>query len=130
MASSKTPIRLIYCVDGTYCTPDGTNRQSHDNISNVYRVFASIKRERCLDENSNEEFIQDKYYEPGVGSADDLSLVDKAKAGKHILKVFLAIPSVFPKTLVLHQAILTPRFTRLPPCSDNFTSNKAMLTAR
>lgn len=130
MASSKIRTRLIYCVDGTYCTPDGTNRQSHDNISNVYRVFASIKRGPCFDEESKEEFYQDKYYEEGVGSADDLSLFDKAKAGKHILKVFLAIPSVFPKTLVLDQAILTPHSTRLLPCPDTFTSNKAMLTAR
>ena len=107
MASSRIPIRLIYCVDGTYCTPDGTNRQSHDNISNVYRVFASIKRGPCFDEYSKHEFYQDKYYEEGVGSADDLSLFDKAKAGKYILKALLAISSVLPKTLVLHQAINT-----------------------
>ena len=130
MASSRTPTRLIYCVDGTYCTPDGTNRQSHDNISNVYRVFASIKRGPCFDEDSKEEFIQDKFYEEGVGSADDLSLFDKAKAGKYSWKVSLLIPPVIFKTLLLRQAILTPRFTRLPPRSDNFTSNKAMLISR
>ena len=111
MASSEIPTRLIYCVDGTYCNPDGTNRQIHDNISNIYRVYASIRRGRCFDEISKEEFIQDKHYEEGVGSADDLSLFDKAKAGKYLLKVSPSISSVFLKTLVLHRAILTLRCT-------------------
>ncbi|KAL8664470.1 MAG: hypothetical protein Q9202_003020 [Teloschistes flavicans] len=81
MASSKIPTRLIYCVDGTYCTPDGTDRQGHGNTSNVYRIYASIKRGRCFDKHTNTEFNQEKFYEPGVGSADDLNFFDKVKAG-------------------------------------------------
>ena len=99
MASSEIPTRLIFCVDGTYCNPDGASRQSHDNISNVYRVFASIKRGRCFDEDLKQEFIQDKFYEEGVGSADDLSLFDKAKAGKYILKMSFSIRSMFARFL-------------------------------
>lgn len=81
MASSGIPTRLIYCVDGTYCTPDGTDRRGHGNISNVYRIYASIKKGRCFDENTNKEFNQEKFYEHGIGSADDLNFFDKAKAG-------------------------------------------------
>lgn len=81
MASSRIPTRLIYCVDGTYCTPDGTDRRGHGNISNIYRIFASVKKGRCFDEVIKKEFSQEKIYEEGVGSADDLNFFDKAKAG-------------------------------------------------
>jgi len=81
MAYPKIPTRLIYCVDGTYCTPDGTNHRGHGNISNVYRIYASIKKGRCCDENTKQEFNQEKFYEQGIGSADDLKFFDKAKAG-------------------------------------------------
>lgn len=81
MASSKIPTRLIYCVDGTYYMPDGTDRRGHGNISNVYRIYASIKKGRCFDEEIKKEFNQEKFYESGIGSADDLKFFDKAKAG-------------------------------------------------
>ena len=81
MASSSIPTRLIYCVDGTYCNPDGNERPSHGNISNVYRIYASIKRGLCFDGGANKMFNQEKIYEPGIGSADDLSLLEKVKAG-------------------------------------------------
>lgn len=92
MASSKIPTRLICCVDGTYCTPDGTSRRGHGNISNVYRIYASVKNGLCFDEHTNQEFIQEKYYEEGIGSADDLNFFDKLKAGargkgyKHMIR--------------------------------------------
>ncbi|KAL8775566.1 MAG: hypothetical protein Q9209_000062 [Squamulea sp. 1 TL-2023] len=80
MASSRLPTRLIYCVDGTYCTPDGTHPQGRGNISNVYRIYASVKKGYCVN-NDKKEFNQEKVYEPGLGSADDLNLLEKAKAG-------------------------------------------------
>lgn len=129
MASSAIPTRLIYCVDGTYCKPDGTNSQGNGNISNTCRVFASIKRGPCFDEDTGEEFYQEKYYEPGIGSADDLSLFDKAIAGEYILKASFSTSCMFLKDYILHQIILTQRLTQLSPCSDGFTSYKAMLTA-
>ncbi|KAL9032121.1 MAG: hypothetical protein Q9180_006687 [Flavoplaca navasiana] len=80
MTSSSIPTRLIYCVDGTYCTPDGNHPRSQGNISNVYRIFASVQWGYCVDDN-NQEFNQEKEYEPGIGSAEDLSKLEKAKAG-------------------------------------------------
>ncbi|KAL8724974.1 MAG: hypothetical protein Q9166_007648 [cf. Caloplaca sp. 2 TL-2023] len=74
MASS--PTRLIICVDGTYCTPDGTKPPGNGNVSNVYRIYASVKSGPCFD-----GFKQEKEYEPGIGSADDINFFDKAKAG-------------------------------------------------
>lgn len=79
MASPRIPTRLVYCVDGTYCTPDGTHPRRQGNITNVYRFYTSVKRGRCID--NDKEFIQEKEYEPGVGSADDLGFSAKAKAG-------------------------------------------------
>lgn len=81
MSPSKIPTRLICCVDGTYCTPDGTHPRGRGNISNVYRIFASIKKGYCRDEVNGKEFNQEKIYEQGIGSADDLNLYQKAKAG-------------------------------------------------
>ena len=81
MASSKPPTRLICCVDGTYCTPDGPRGLGQGNISNVYRICASVKVGRCLDEISQKEFIQEKIYEDGIGSADNIGRFEKVKAG-------------------------------------------------
>ena len=81
MASSRIPTRLVYCVDGTYCTPDGTDRGGHGNITNVYRIYASVKKEQCFDESTKTWFNQDKKYEPGIGSADEINFWEKAKAG-------------------------------------------------
>ncbi|KAL8783816.1 MAG: hypothetical protein Q9213_004362 [Squamulea squamosa] len=80
MASSGLPTRLIYCVDGTYCTPDGTHPRGRGNISNVYRIYASVKKGYCVNDDKK-EFNQEKVYEPGLGSADNLNLLEKAKAG-------------------------------------------------
>ena len=72
MSTSDIPRRLVCCVDGTYCTPDGPN---------VYRIFVSVKEGRCFDEVTQQEFIQEKIYEEGLGSADDMSSWDRAIAG-------------------------------------------------
>ena len=81
MASSKPPTRLICCVDGTYFTPDGSDGKGHGNITNVYRIYASIKTGKCFDKITQKEYIQEKIYEPGIGSANELSQYDKTRAG-------------------------------------------------
>ena len=81
MASSNSPIRLICCVDGTYFTPDGADGKGHGNITNVYRINASVKNGRCFDKITQKEYIQRRIYEPGIGSADELNRYDKTKAG-------------------------------------------------
>ena len=72
--------RLICCVDGTYCTPDGPNGKSHGNISNVYRICASVKAGICYDEVNQREVVQEKIYEEGVG-CEEPSSFEKLKAG-------------------------------------------------
>ncbi|KAL9580058.1 MAG: hypothetical protein Q9203_006458, partial [Teloschistes exilis] len=70
----------------------GTSRRGHGNISNVYRIYASVKKGLCFDEHTHQEFIQEKYYEEGIGSADDLNFFDKLNAGargkgyKHMIR--------------------------------------------
>lgn len=81
MAFSKPPTRLICCVDGTYFTPDGSDGKGHGNITNVYRIYASVKTGKCFDEITQKEYIQEKIYEQGIGSADELKWYDKTKAG-------------------------------------------------
>lgn len=81
MASSKPPTRLICCVDGTYFTPDGSDGKGHGNITNVYRIYASVKTGKCFDKITGKEYFQRKIYEQGIGSTDDLNLYDKTRAG-------------------------------------------------
>ncbi len=81
MANSSLPTRLICCVDGTWCGPDGPNGKGYGNITNVYRIFVSIKEGRCLDPVTQEEYLQEKFYEEGIGFADEMSTLDKAMAG-------------------------------------------------
>ena len=81
MAFSKPPTRLVCCVDGTYFTPDGSDGKGHGNITNVYRIYASIKTGKCFDQIAQKDYIQEKIYESGVGSADDIKWYDKTKAG-------------------------------------------------
>ena len=68
--------RLIICIDGTYCTPDGPHGKGNGNISNVYRICASVKTGRCPD-----GFFQDRHYEQGIGSADKVGSFQRLKAG-------------------------------------------------
>lgn len=81
MTFSKPPTRLICCVDGTWCTPDGSDGKGCCNITNVYRIYASVKTGKCFDAITQKEYIQDRIYEPGIGSADELKWYDKTKAG-------------------------------------------------
>lgn len=78
MTAASLPTRWIACVDGTWCTPDGAYGLSHSmewrlkgvvlmlylkgnrhsNISNVYRICASIKGGEYVDESSGFTFVQ------------------------------------------------------------------------
>lgn len=78
MTAASLPTRWIACVDGTWCTPDGAYGVSrfpdwtfkgvvltlylkgnrHNNISNTYRICASIKVGECVDESSGFRFDQ------------------------------------------------------------------------
>ncbi|KAI4261684.1 MAG: hypothetical protein L6R42_003116, partial [Xanthoria sp. 1 TBL-2021] len=51
-----------------------------DATSNVYRMYASVKKGHCVDDDKK-EFNQEKVYEHGIGSADNLNFLEKAKAG-------------------------------------------------
>lgn len=49
--ANKPPTRLIICVDGTWCDPDGPalSDKGKRNITNVYRFCASIQRgDQCF----------------------------------------------------------------------------------
>ena len=81
MSTSDLPRRLICCVDGTYCTPDGPKGVGYGNITNTYRIFASVKEGRCYDDVTQQYYIQEKIYEEGIGSADDMRAWEKAIAG-------------------------------------------------
>lgn len=78
MTAASLPTRWIACVDGTWCTPDGAygmplssdksfkgialtlylKGSRHDNISNIYRICASIKVGECVDQSSGFKFDQ------------------------------------------------------------------------
>lgn len=81
MASTNLPVRLVICVDGTYCTADGPEGRGYGNISNVYRICASVKTGKCVDEVTQQELVQEKRYENGIGSADNIGSLERLKAG-------------------------------------------------
>ena len=80
LASSKPITRLICCVDGTYCNPDGTDGKGYGNVTNVFRIFVSVKTGDCYDETTQKNVVQRKMYVPGI-SAEELNPLKKAKAG-------------------------------------------------
>ena len=75
------PTRLIVCVDGTWCQPDGSWGSNQGNITNIYRICASIKVGKCLDPKSNITYIQQKKYYNGIGSETDISLISRLEKG-------------------------------------------------
>ncbi|KAL9624231.1 MAG: hypothetical protein Q9160_001478 [Pyrenula sp. 1 TL-2023] len=81
MSQNVVPRRLVICVDGTYCTPDGTHGKGDGNISNIYRICASVKRGICRDFITGQQIFQEKHYEAGIGSADEIGSWDRLKAG-------------------------------------------------
>lgn len=81
MTSSPLPTRWIACVDGTWCSPDGAYGNRHDNISNIYRICASIKVGHCLDDLSGITFNQQKKYYNGLGSEKDVAWLKRLETG-------------------------------------------------
>ena len=81
MASSRIPTRLVYCVDGTFCNPDGITGRGHGSIGNVYQIHASVKKGHYFDKDTKKMSNREQIYEPGVGSAVDSNFYEKAKAG-------------------------------------------------
>ncbi|KAL8723618.1 MAG: hypothetical protein Q9181_007246 [Wetmoreana brouardii] len=79
------PTRWIACVDGTWCSPDGAHAamigNRHDNISNIYRICASIKEGECVDELSDLRFDQQKRYYEGLGSEKNISWLKRLETG-------------------------------------------------
>lgn len=81
MEPGSLPIRLVICIDGTYCTADGPDGKGHGNISNVYRICASVKQGQSFDEVKRQVIFQKTQYEEGIGSADEVGSWDRFKAG-------------------------------------------------
>ena len=81
MESRRFPTRLIICIDGTWCTADGTQGKGFGNTSNTYRVCACVKKGECFDPVAKRTIIQDKRYYEGVGSADDPTSLKRLWAG-------------------------------------------------
>ena len=67
MTFTNLSIRLVICIDGTYCTVDGSDDKGHGNINNVYRIFINVKTGECDD-----GFNEKKYYEKGIDIVDEV----------------------------------------------------------
>jgi uncharacterized protein (DUF2235 family) len=80
MDTESLPIRLIICVDDTWCTPDGPHGRHHENTSNVYRIYSSAKVGDCIDA-TGRRFFQKKRYFPGIGSKENLALFSRLHIG-------------------------------------------------
>ena len=80
-AMAARPTRLIICVDGTWCKPDGPYGSNHGNITNVYRLCASIKSGECVDPQTNIIYNQQKKYYEGIGSETDTSMIQRLAQG-------------------------------------------------
>ncbi|KAH9216224.1 hypothetical protein DL95DRAFT_460511 [Leptodontidium sp. 2 PMI_412] len=78
--AENIPTRLIVCVDGTWCTADGPRRSDYQNNSNIYRLCASIKTGVVTDI-SGQKFKQVKHYAAGIGSSDDIAVLERLRTG-------------------------------------------------
>jgi hypothetical protein len=78
--TSRIPVRLVICVDGTWCGPDGVSGDYKGNISNVYRIYSAVKTGRVLD-GSGQPWLQKKEYWKGLGS-------DEPPLKRHITALF------------------------------------------
>ncbi|KAI9158009.1 hypothetical protein HJFPF1_05994 [Paramyrothecium foliicola] len=81
MAESKIPVRLILCVDGTWCTPDGTSPGGNGNQTNIYRLAASIFQGECEDLLTGKTYFQKVSYHHGIASGNDLSITTRITEG-------------------------------------------------
>ncbi|KAK1759979.1 hypothetical protein QBC47DRAFT_458153, partial [Echria macrotheca] len=83
MTPSRLPVRLVICVDGTWCSPDGPHGSRAENITNVYRIYASVKKGICRDAITGLEYKQRSHYEKGIGADDDLPWANRLHVGIH-----------------------------------------------
>ncbi|KZF26032.1 hypothetical protein L228DRAFT_3439 [Xylona heveae TC161] len=74
------PKRLIYCVDGTWCGPDGASHAG-STLTNVYQIYVSIHDSSKSGTCSQDGFFQQPMYEPGIGSADDTHSMERIMSG-------------------------------------------------
>ncbi|KAL8691021.1 MAG: hypothetical protein Q9224_004268 [Gallowayella concinna] len=81
MTSPTLPTRWIACVDGTWCSPDGAYGNRHNNIGNIYRIYASIKDGECVDGISGATINQQKKYYNGLGSQKDIIWLKRWETG-------------------------------------------------
>lgn len=81
LSTMAPAIRQIICVDGTWCKPDGARVKGEGNITNTYRVYASIKTGLVSDPITGKTFVQEKHYESGLGSAYPAGTWLRTKAG-------------------------------------------------
>jgi uncharacterized protein (DUF2235 family) len=100
MTAPALPTRLVICVDGTWCTPDGPYGSSQTNISNVYRVCASVKAGE-VDGGDGQTFIQKKLYYEGIGAKDDIPLVERVRVGVFGNESLKQIRDVYEKCCML-----------------------------
>ncbi|KAF2969076.1 hypothetical protein GQX73_g4468 [Xylaria multiplex] len=89
----KLPTRLVICVDGTWFDPDGGNNKK-GNITNIYRLYASVGKGEVQDETGN-RFNQQRMYVRGIGSEDNISTIEKLYTGAFGLKCFEQIKNVY-----------------------------------
>ena len=75
----STQKRLILCIDGTYCRADSNTLTG--NQTNVYRIWASIKKGQCVDEKTGTTYNQIPTYITGLGTADEIDFLQKLRAG-------------------------------------------------
>lgn len=69
------PIRLIICVDGAQHSVS-----SKSSETNIYRIYASLQRGICVDNESGHSWNQIVSYVPGLGQPGDLISKDHVQA--------------------------------------------------
>ena len=76
-ADARLPTRLVICVDGTQSNSSiaGTGSQT-----NIHRIYAGVRRGKCLSASSGQAFNQIVNYVPGIGLADSGFSTDRIQA--------------------------------------------------
>jgi len=72
-SSERIPVRLIICVDGTWFGPDGLSSVWAGNVSNIFRIWCSIKEGEVIDE-AGKKWRQEKVYVKGIDNLSNWGL--------------------------------------------------------
>jgi uncharacterized protein (DUF2235 family) len=67
------PVRLIICVDGTWFGPDGISSVWAGNVSNIFRIWCSIK-DGEVNESAGKKWRQEKVYIKGIDNLSNWGL--------------------------------------------------------